>query len=79
MCQLSPDLPKVRTFDSHFFLKMRVNSFHEMVGFSAHTRFTKNYTCTGCLTLKHKTLWDFGVDFTPISCPIKNPMVDKIL
>jgi hypothetical protein len=27
----------------------------------------------------HKTPWEFGGFFTPISCPIKNPMGEKIL
>jgi hypothetical protein len=31
------------------------------------------------LTLKHKTPWDFGEVFTPISCPMKNPTGEKIL
>jgi hypothetical protein len=28
-------------------------------------------------TLKHKTPWVFGGVFTPISCPMKNPMGEK--
>jgi hypothetical protein len=28
-------------------------------------------------TVKHKTPWDFGGVFTPISCPMKNPMGEK--
>jgi hypothetical protein len=50
-----------------------------MVGYSAHTKFTKRYTCTGYLTLKHKTPWNFGGVFTPINCPMKNPTGEKIL
>jgi hypothetical protein len=31
------------------------------------------------LTLKHKTPWNFGGVFTPISSPMKNPTGEKIL
>jgi hypothetical protein len=41
--QLTPDLPKVRTFDSHF-----LKDACKLFPWDGGIKFTKRYTCTGC-------------------------------
>jgi hypothetical protein len=59
---------------------MCVNSFNEIVGFSAHIKLTK-ITLVQVVVLKishfkHKTPWKFVGVFTTTS-PMKNPMGEK--